>query len=896
MRLDRRLCLAAALSLLGGGVTPVRAEEPAGKTTWADHVAPIMEQACTYCHDAGSPSGGLDLTSYAGAMQGGGSGAVIVPGDPDGSRLFRLVSKAAQPYMPDDGSELPAEALATLRRWIEQGALETSSSPAPRARKKPALTLESGPGAVRRGGAMPAALALAGRGGERRPPAVLALAASPSAPLLAVGGHREVLLYDTRGDGLVGVLPFPQGRVHVLRFSPDGQTLLAAGGEGAAGGRASLFEVASGALRLAVDDARDAFLAADVREDLAQLAVGGPTRVVAVHGLRPGAPSYELTAHTDWITALAFSPDGTLLASADRAGGLHLWEADSGQEFLDLEAHGAPITALAWRRDGELLASAADSGHLRLFQAQDGKKHKEWLAHAGGALAVTWTPDGRLLSSGRDGKVVLWTADGKPQRVLGPLGAEGLAATWLEGALEAAAAPSTPAPTASPAGGGPSGARAYAGDLAGCVHGFALGADASVVASASWPARAPSLTRLRDEARTALARAQAGREDQERRAAETAAVASTSLEAGQAAGRDAAEARALVSQDPELLVSARQLVAGLESALAAARSHAQARAQAAAGDPGRGDPAPGDPAQDAVAAAERDRARTAELQQALDEARAELASVASQVAARRQVLDAAAARAEERAAALEAGAREAAAANLAATSALTRAREVERGAAREAQRWAVEVELAQVQAALAAARTRVSQARAAADGALAARDTTARAQAQAVQAERSAREALAAAERAAARVAETVPPLETLRTALAESLRAAGEVAHVRSQALALAAPGEQAAAHVALLEAESRRERLANEHALAGAALEVARKESAARQAALSQTRAGVDEAARSSARAAQAAEEARAAAERAEAALLEATAGHSALSRQLEELTPRVAALRQG
>ena len=118
----------AAWSCLGVA-GQARAEEPApaaAKVTWADHVAPLFAQACTYCHDAGSPSGGLDLTSYAAALAGGASGAVIAPGDPAGSRLFRLVTGAEQPFMPDDGTELAPEAIATLRAWIAGGALETA--------------------------------------------------------------------------------------------------------------------------------------------------------------------------------------------------------------------------------------------------------------------------------------------------------------------------------------------------------------------------------------------------------------------------------------------------------------------------------------------------------------------------------------------------------------------------------------------------------------------------------------------------------------------------------------------------------------------------------------------------------------------------------------------------
>ena len=40
--------------------------------------------------------------------------------------------------------------------------------------------------------------------------------------------------------------------------------------------------------------------------------------------------------HTEWITAVEFSPDGVLLATGDRNNGLIVWEAQTGREFHDL--------------------------------------------------------------------------------------------------------------------------------------------------------------------------------------------------------------------------------------------------------------------------------------------------------------------------------------------------------------------------------------------------------------------------------------------------------------------------------------------------------------------------------------------------------------------------------
>ena len=55
-----------------------------------------------------------------------------------------------------------------------------------------------------------------------RPNAITAMAASPWAPLVAVSGHKQVLIYRTDTLRLAAVFPFPEGTVHTLKFSRNG--------------------------------------------------------------------------------------------------------------------------------------------------------------------------------------------------------------------------------------------------------------------------------------------------------------------------------------------------------------------------------------------------------------------------------------------------------------------------------------------------------------------------------------------------------------------------------------------------------------------------------------------------------------------------------------------------
>ncbi len=119
------LALAGVL-LTAGWVAPARpgAGKPAPAFVFARtaEVMQLLESRCIRCHDRGKSRGGLELTTREAVLRGGDSGAVLVPGDPARSLLYRLVSHAAEPAMPQGGAKLTAPQLALVESWIRAGA------------------------------------------------------------------------------------------------------------------------------------------------------------------------------------------------------------------------------------------------------------------------------------------------------------------------------------------------------------------------------------------------------------------------------------------------------------------------------------------------------------------------------------------------------------------------------------------------------------------------------------------------------------------------------------------------------------------------------------------------------------------------------------------------------
>jgi WD40 repeat protein len=391
--------------------SPVFAEDkPAEKVTYNDHVLPIFRARCGSCHNANDKKGGLIVDNFAGLMAGGSSGVVVEGGDPGSSYLWSLVNHESEPKMPPNASKLPDNELASIKKWIEGGLLETSGSTAKIKKSMSVAKIEVT-------GARPAEVAMPQKylgdpvTQSQTVNAVTALACSPWAPLAAVSGHKQVTLFNTQTAEVLGVLPYPEGQPQIIKFSRTGDLVMVGGGRGGASGKVVVYDVKTGERKIEVGDEYDSVLAADISPDQQLIALGGPKKMLRVYSTSTGELLFEQKKHTDWVTAIEFSPDGVLLASADRANGMLIWESETGKEFYNLVGHQGAINDVSWRPDSNVVASASEDNTIRLWEMNNGTEIKKWNAH-GGAAAVDYTRDGRIASTGRDKVVRLWNGDG----------------------------------------------------------------------------------------------------------------------------------------------------------------------------------------------------------------------------------------------------------------------------------------------------------------------------------------------------------------------------------------------------------------------------------------------------------------------------------------------------
>ena len=149
-----------------------------------------------------------------------------------------------------------------------------------------------------------------------------------------------------------------------------------------------------------------------------------------------GKQRWSVTTEFPEVRSVAFSPDGSMIASGHNSGELALWDAGSGALIRTLEGHTWAVTSVAFSDSG-LLASASQDASIRLWDASTGREIRELAGHPEGVFAIAFEPDQRhLVSGGYDHLVRRWDVEsgaevGRPGKHAQPVCAIAIAPTGL---------------------------------------------------------------------------------------------------------------------------------------------------------------------------------------------------------------------------------------------------------------------------------------------------------------------------------------------------------------------------------------------------------------------------------------------------------------------------------
>ena len=127
-----------------------------------------------------------------------------------------------------------------------------------------------------------------------------------------------------------------------------------------------------------------------------------------------------LQGHPDWIFSLAFSPDGTQLASSSDDTIVMLWDTTTWNLKQTLDGHSRAVNTVAFSPDGKQLASSSRDQTIKLWDIATGSLDRTIEGHSAGIGQVCFSPDGRQLAScSADKTIKVWDpATGSLQRTM----------------------------------------------------------------------------------------------------------------------------------------------------------------------------------------------------------------------------------------------------------------------------------------------------------------------------------------------------------------------------------------------------------------------------------------------------------------------------------------------
>ncbi len=117
-----------------------------------------------------------------------------------------------------------------------------------------------------------------------------------------------------------------------------------------------------------------------------------------------------LVGHAARVTSVAFSPDGTRLASSAADKMIMIWDVSTGEQLITIRGHAQGVTSVAFSPDGARLASASMDKTIRLWNASTGEHLETIRGHDEPVISITFSPRGEQLASSSRSTVRLWSA------------------------------------------------------------------------------------------------------------------------------------------------------------------------------------------------------------------------------------------------------------------------------------------------------------------------------------------------------------------------------------------------------------------------------------------------------------------------------------------------------
>jgi WD40 repeat protein len=131
--------------------------------------------------------------------------------------------------------------------------------------------------------------------------------------------------------------------------------------------------------------------------------------IVVIYNPNTGEKVQTLQGHTGIVYSVAFSPDGSTIASGGTDSTVRIFNITTGQCISALEGHGSLVNVVAFSPDGKMLASADRDWVIRIWSPDTSKCLRKLEGHLISVVLLTFSPDSKMLvSSDAWGNILIW--------------------------------------------------------------------------------------------------------------------------------------------------------------------------------------------------------------------------------------------------------------------------------------------------------------------------------------------------------------------------------------------------------------------------------------------------------------------------------------------------------
>ncbi len=235
----------------------------------------------------------------------------------------------------------------------------------------------------------------------------LAMYSSHGRTLACLSITGDFQLWDPNTTTLLKSFEVGLYRIFCAAYSPDNVTFACGNQQGAL----AIFDADTGARNHTIMDAHtDQLTAVAFSPDGGILASCGYDKVIHLWGVETGDLKWTLVGHEQEVHDLAFSPSGEILVSAGGNGTIRLWDVSTGETVNTIETFGGAVDEVVFSPSGDILVSSSRDDIIRFWDANTGE-HLKSITPQEPTHSIAYSPDGRRLASSHDRKINLWDTE-----------------------------------------------------------------------------------------------------------------------------------------------------------------------------------------------------------------------------------------------------------------------------------------------------------------------------------------------------------------------------------------------------------------------------------------------------------------------------------------------------